>query len=123
MMLTVSAEQIKRVRRSSQTDHEFSIFWIPRRTLVSDQILEESGVLGEVNVAEYPLYFVSLADDLVSLELDDAVLDLYLVFSQTLSFSTCNLRLLAQGSHSIISVCKGTYAYTAEAWTLPPHHR
>ena len=46
---------------------------------MSNQILEDSGVLGEVNIAEYPLYFVPLAEDLVSLELDNAVKDLYLV--------------------------------------------
>ncbi|KAF2452671.1 putative vacuolar sorting protein [Lineolata rhizophorae] len=72
------ADQIRRVRSSSQIDHEFSVFWVPRRTLVSDFILEEAGVLGEANVTEYPLYFMPLADDVLSLELDDAFSDLYL---------------------------------------------
>ncbi|KAK3066502.1 hypothetical protein LTS18_001672, partial [Coniosporium uncinatum] len=76
-ILTI-AEQIKRVRRESQTDHEFSIFWVPRRTLVSDQILEEAGVLGEVNVAEFLLHFTPLAEDVLSLEYDEAFTDLYL---------------------------------------------
>lgn len=52
---------------------------MPRRTLVSDQILEENGVLGEVNVAECPLSFMPLEPDLLSLELEDAFSDLYLV--------------------------------------------
>ena len=60
-------------------DHEFSIFWVPRRTMVSDHILEEAGVLGEANVTECPLYFIPLAEDLLSLELDDCLSDLYLV--------------------------------------------
>lgn len=47
--------------------------------MVSDQLLEEAGVLGEVSVSEWPLYFVPLADDVLSLELEDAVQDLYLV--------------------------------------------
>jgi vacuolar protein sorting-associated protein 33A len=47
--------------------------------LVTDQILEESGVLGEANVTEYQLYFIPLAEDLLSLELDSAFGDLYLV--------------------------------------------
>jgi hypothetical protein len=51
---------------------------VPRRTVVSDQLLEEAGVLGEANVSEWPLFFVPLADDVLSLELDDAVSDLYL---------------------------------------------
>jgi vacuolar protein sorting-associated protein 33A len=55
------------------------VIWVPRRTLVSDQLFGETGVLGEVNVHEYPLYFMPLAEDLLSLELDDAFTDLYLV--------------------------------------------
>jgi hypothetical protein len=77
--LTYNLDQIKRLRRESQIEHEFSIFWVPRRTLVSDQLLEEAGVLGEASVSEWPLFLVPLADDVLSLELDDAVEDLYLV--------------------------------------------
>jgi len=47
--------------------------------MVSDQLLEAVGVLGEASLSEWPLYFVPLADDVLSLELDDAVSDLYLV--------------------------------------------
>jgi hypothetical protein len=47
--------------------------------LVSDQLLEEAGVLGEASVGEWPLFFVPLADDILSLELDNAVEDMYLV--------------------------------------------
>ena len=78
-MLTYTSDQIKRIRRDSTIEHEFSIFWVPRRTVVSDQLLEEAGVLGEASVSEWPLLFVPLAEDILSLELDDAVPDLYLV--------------------------------------------
>ncbi|OAA67513.1 Sec1-like protein [Cordyceps fumosorosea ARSEF 2679] len=72
------AKQIKRVQRESQTTHEFHVCWVPRRTLVSDQIFEEAGVLGDVNVSEIPLSFFPLDKDVLSLELDDAFRDLYL---------------------------------------------
>lgn len=36
-------------------------------------------MLGEASVSEWPLFFVPLADDVMSLELDDAMSDLYLV--------------------------------------------
>ena len=42
-------------------------------------ILEEVGVLGEINVSEYQLHFIPLADDLLSLEMNDAFSDLHLV--------------------------------------------
>lgn len=47
--------------------------------MISDQLLEEAGVLGEASVSEWPLYFVPLADDVLSMEMEDAVSDLYLV--------------------------------------------
>lgn len=77
-------EQIKRLQRNGSVEHEFSIFWVPRRTLVSNQILEDEGVVGDVNVAELPLLFLPLENDVLSLELEDAFNDLYLVgFSET----------------------------------------
>jgi len=69
------------LRHNDQIEHEFNIIWTPRRTLISDQILEEAGVLGDVNIHEYPLAFIPLGDDLLSLELEDAFGDLYLVRS------------------------------------------
>ncbi|KAG5919275.1 hypothetical protein E4U42_006568 [Claviceps africana] len=72
------ANQIQRIRRQSHTTHEFHVFWVPRRTLVSDQLLEEAGVLGEISISELPLFFFPLEKDVLSLELDDCFRDLYL---------------------------------------------
>lgn len=47
--------------------------------MVSNKILEDEGVLGDVNVSELPLFFLPLEDDMLSLELDGAFNDLYLV--------------------------------------------
>ena len=44
-----------------------------------DKILEESGVLGDVSIEVYPLHFIPLEQDLLSLCLDEAFRDLYLV--------------------------------------------
>jgi len=46
---------------------------------VSNKILEDEGVLGDVNISELPLYFLPLEDDMLSMELDGAFSDLYLV--------------------------------------------
>jgi hypothetical protein len=54
--------------------------------MTSDQLLEEAGVLGEASVSEWPLFFVPLADDVLSLELEDAASDLYLVCVPQASF-------------------------------------
>lgn len=69
---------------------------MPRRTLVSDQILEENGVLGEVNIAECPLYLIPLEPDLLSLELEDAFSDLYLRKDPTAIFLAARALMLLQ---------------------------
>ncbi|KAI2794998.1 hypothetical protein POX_a01601 [Penicillium oxalicum] len=77
--LTVpSPEQIKRLQNNGNVEHEFSIFFSPRRTLVGNAVLEEAGIVGDVNIAEFPLQFLPLEQDILSLELDDAFGDLYL---------------------------------------------
>lgn len=60
-------------------EHEFSIFWVPRRTLVSNTILEEAGIIGDVNIAQFSMHFLPLEQDVLSLELEDSFSDLYLV--------------------------------------------
>ncbi|KAI9894662.1 MAG: hypothetical protein M1814_002018 [Vezdaea aestivalis] len=71
------ADQIKQLR-ARDSDHQFHIFWTPRRTLVSDKVLESEGILGDVHIAELPVYFVPLESDVYSLELDDAFDELFL---------------------------------------------
>lgn len=120
-MLTSIVEQIKRLRNDSQIEHEFSIFWVPRRTLVSDQLLEGAGVLGEASISEWPMFFVPLADDVMSLELEDAVTDLYLVCSLPtaliLSSSTA-----APRPYLDIPCSQGFDAAAAEVRSLSTHH-
>ncbi|KAF4538470.1 Vacuolar protein sorting-associated protein 33a [Lasiodiplodia theobromae] len=95
------AEQIKKLRHNDMVEHEFSVFWVPRRTLVSDQILEEAGVLGEVSVAEWPLNFVPLSDDLLSLELEDSITDLYVRKDPTPTFLAARALMQLQQQHGL----------------------
>lgn len=46
---------------------------------MSNAVLEEAGITGDVNIAEFPLRFMPLEQDILSLELDDSFSDLYLV--------------------------------------------
>jgi hypothetical protein len=50
---------------------------------VSNAALEEAGIIGDVNIAELPLYFMPLEQDILSLELDESFGDLYLVCKVT----------------------------------------
>ncbi|KAH8675374.1 Sec1-like protein [Xylariales sp. PMI_506] len=95
------ADQIKRLQRESQTGHEFHIFWVPRRTLVSDTLLEESGVLGDVNIHELPLYFFPLERDVLSLELNDSFQDLFLSKDTTPTFLMAKALMNIQSKHGL----------------------
>ncbi|KAI9904679.1 hypothetical protein N3K66_001208 [Trichothecium roseum] len=95
------AAQIKRIQRESQTGHDFHVFWVPRRTLVSDQLLEAAGVLGDVNVAELPLTFFPIEKDVLSLELDDSFKDLYLSKDVTPNFLMAKALMEVQQNHGL----------------------
>lgn len=53
---------------------------------MSNQILEDEGIIGDVNIAELPLYFFPLENDVLSLELPESFGDLYLVCKTHTSF-------------------------------------
>lgn len=97
----MASDQIKRLQRESQTGHEFSIFWVPRRTMVSDKILEEAGVIGDTNIVEFPLYFIPLEKDLLSLELPDSFSDLYLRKDPTPTFLLAQALMQIQKRHGL----------------------
>lgn len=42
-------------------------------------VLEEAGVLGDISVEEFPLHFIPLEQDVLSLGLQESFGDLYLV--------------------------------------------
>ncbi|KAI0863288.1 Sec1-like protein [Xylaria cubensis] len=106
------ADHIKRLQRESQTGHEFHVFWVPRRTLVSDKLLEEAGVLGDVNIAELPVYFFPLERDVLSLELDDSFRDLYLFKDSTPAFLMAKALMEIQSKHGLFPrvIGKGDHA-------------
>ncbi|CAK7266586.1 Vacuolar protein-sorting-associated protein 33 [Sporothrix epigloea] len=95
------ADQIRRLQRESQTGHDFHILWVPRRTLLSNAILEEAGVFGDVSIRELPLYFFPLEDDVLSLELEDTFKDLYLTKDPTAIFLLAQALMQVQQSHGL----------------------
>lgn len=99
--LLTEAEQIRLVRSESKIDHEFTVIWVPRRTLVSNLILEEHGVLGEANITELDLHFVPLEPDLLSLELDDSFSELYLRKDPTSIFASAKALMLLQKKYGL----------------------
>ncbi|KAK4550312.1 hypothetical protein LTR36_003279 [Oleoguttula mirabilis] len=95
------AEQIRLVRSESKIDHDFTIIWVPRRTLVSNLILEEHGVLGEANITELNLHFVPLEADLLSLGLEDSFSSLCLRKDPTPIFASAQALMRMQKQYGL----------------------
>lgn len=74
---------------------------MPRRTLLSEKVLEEAGVLGDTNVAELPLFFFPLEKDVLSLELNDSFRDLYLSKDPTPVFLLARALMGIQQKHGL----------------------
>uniref|UniRef100_A0A0D9W2T2 Uncharacterized protein n=1 Tax=Leersia perrieri TaxID=77586 RepID=A0A0D9W2T2_9ORYZ len=52
---------------------EFFLYFVPRRTVACEKILEEEKVHQKLTVGEYPLYLVPLDEDVISFELDHSL--------------------------------------------------
>jgi len=61
---------------------EYTVFFVPRRTILCERILEEEGVYGDITLNEIHLDIIPLEDDVLSLELHDSFKELFLVKSR-----------------------------------------
>ena len=57
----------------------WSLFFVPKRTMVCEKALEEAGVYGDITIGEYPLDLVPFEADLLSLEQPLSFKELYVV--------------------------------------------
>ncbi|TPX34829.1 hypothetical protein SmJEL517_g02554 [Synchytrium microbalum] len=57
---------------------DYSVFFVPRRTLICERVLEDEGVYGDISMGEYHLDIIPLDDDVFSLELEGSFRELYL---------------------------------------------
>ncbi|EPS40563.1 hypothetical protein H072_5544 [Dactylellina haptotyla CBS 200.50] len=97
----LQATQIKNTPKIPGQDLEHSLFFVPRRTPLCDRILEDEGVFGDVTINEYPLYFIPLEPDVLSLELDDAFEDLYLHKTYSSIFNSAKALMLLQQQYGL----------------------
>ena len=65
--------------------HNNTLLLVPRTSTLVSRILEEEGVLGDVTISSYNLQFIPIAEDVISLEQENAMRELWVV-SEDLSF-------------------------------------
>ena len=55
------------------------LFFVPRRTLICERILEEEGVYADVSIGEFYLDLIPLEEDVISLEMPKSFHELFIV--------------------------------------------
>ncbi|KMZ64182.1 putative Vacuolar protein sorting [Zostera marina] len=56
---------------------DYFIYFVPRRTVACEKVLEKDGIHNMITIGEFPLYLVPLDDDVLSFELDFAYRDVH----------------------------------------------
>ncbi|KZT30939.1 Sec1-like protein [Neolentinus lepideus HHB14362 ss-1] len=72
----ITADHVKRHAKES-AKHTYTLLLVPRTSILVERILEEEGVLGEVNISSYNLQFIPIARDVISLEYDNAFKEIW----------------------------------------------
>ncbi|KAH8102390.1 Sec1-like protein [Cristinia sonorae] len=109
--IKIVADQIKRHNREG-LKHTYTLLLVPRTSTLVTRILEEEGVLGDVTISSYNLQFIPLAEDVVSLENDDAFKEIWVDGDETVIFNSMQALASFQRLYGPFPriVGKGTYA-------------
>ncbi|KAL4252461.1 STXBP/unc-18/SEC1 family protein [Abortiporus biennis] len=107
----VIADQIKRHARES-LHHTYTLFLVPRTSTLVTRILEEEGVLGDVTIAAYNLQFIPVAEDVLSLENDNAFKEIWVDGDETVVYDASQALIMLQKLYGLFPriVGKGDYA-------------
>ncbi|KAI0640015.1 Sec1-like protein [Trametes polyzona] len=105
------ADQIKRHARESQK-HTYTLLFVPRASTLVTRVLEEEGVLGDVTISSYNLQFIPVAEDVISLENDNAFKELWVDGDETVIYDSMQALVTLQKLHGLFPriVGKGDYA-------------
>ncbi|KAG1774000.1 Sec1-like protein [Suillus placidus] len=83
----IIADQVKAHIRESQK-HRYTLFLVPRISTLVSRILEEEGILGDITISSYNLQFIPIADDVISLENDNAFKELWVDGDETVIYNS-----------------------------------
>ncbi|CCM03649.1 uncharacterized protein FIBRA_05793 [Fibroporia radiculosa] len=107
----IIADQLKRLAREP-SKHTYTLLLVPRMSTLVTRILEEEGVLGDITISSYNLQFIPLADDVVSLELDNAFKDMWVDGDETTIYDSMQALMTLQKLYGTFPrvMGKGDYA-------------
>ncbi|KAJ6601336.1 Sec1-like protein [Mycena vulgaris] len=117
----IIADQIKRHGRESQK-HTYTLLLVPRISTLVSRILEEEGVLGDVRISSYNLQFIPIADDVVSLENDNAFKEIWVDGDETVIYDSAQALLTLQKLYGLFPRIVGKGDQAARLATLLTKH-
>ncbi|KAI0360967.1 Sec1-like protein [Trametes cingulata] len=110
--IKIVADQIKRHARESQK-HTYTLLLVPRTSTLVTRILEEEGVLGDVTISSYNLQFIPLAEDVISLENENAFKDIWVDGDETIVYDSMQALLTLEKLHGLFPRILGQGDYAA----------
>ncbi|KAJ7110320.1 Sec1-like protein [Mycena crocata] len=117
----IIADQIKRHGKDAQK-HTYTLLLVPRVSTLVSRILEEEGVLGDVRISSYNLQFIPIADDVVSLENDNAFKEVWVDGDETVIYDSAQALLTLQKLYGLFPRIVGKGDKAARLATLLTRH-
>ncbi|KAG6911334.1 hypothetical protein DXG01_001005 [Tephrocybe rancida] len=113
----IIADHVKRHAKESRK-HTYTLLLVPRVSTLVAQILEEEGVLGDITISSYNLQFIPLADDVISLEYDNAFKDLWVDGDETAIYDSAQALIMFQKLYGLFPRVVGKGDAAARLVTL-----
>lgn len=92
---------------ASRQKKQYHIYFVPRKTMICERVLEEEGVYGNVSVGEFMLDLLPFDDDVVSLELDHGYRECFMEGNKTSLFYVARSLMKIQSIYGVIPTIKG----------------
>jgi hypothetical protein len=73
------------------------VFFVPRRTIICEKVLEEEGVYGDITFGEYPLQLIPFEEDVLSMEMEGALREIHVEGDRTILYYVARALVHLQG--------------------------
>ncbi|KAJ7757485.1 Sec1-like protein [Mycena metata] len=117
----IIADQIKRHGKEAQK-YTYTLLLVPRISTLVSRILEEEGVLGDVRISSYNLQFIPIADDVISLENENAFKEIWVDGDETVIYDSAQALLTLEKLYGLFPRIVGKGDQAARLANLLTRH-
>jgi len=106
-MRYIASHILAHKRREPRVQRQYSIYFVPRRTMLCERVLAEQGVLGDVNTGEFALDLIPFDEDVLTMEMKPTYKECFLDNDPTHLFYVAKSLMKLQAVFGIIPNLKG----------------